>query len=169
MVGLSRVGLYTQGLLVLEQIGDIQVPTVPAFLEVLKKLPPETVVFPTIVESGVVFSILERELSRKTLGDYSQRIIEMGVDKFKYKLEEGQTGSLFIDVREEAEFKLGHLAGPLNMPSSEVGFHWEQLKNASKVYVFCSGGDRSVQIVRTLNYLGLNNVILFLKLVSAVG
>ncbi len=123
-------------------------------------MPGETVVYPALDERGLAFSILENELSGKISSVANQRFIEMGIEKYKSKLLEAASDSLFIDVREEAEYLAGHIPNTQNLPFSEIGLHWAELKSYRKVYVSCVGGERSAQVVRTLNYLGLPDVIL---------
>ncbi|MEO5970433.1 MAG: rhodanese-like domain-containing protein [Bdellovibrionia bacterium] len=153
------VSLYSAGVLFLNDLDMIQSTVPSAFMEILKKLPGNTVIYPGFDERGLAFSILENEISGNIVPAVNHRVIEMGIEKYKSKLVEASSESLFIDVREQAEFLAGHIPSTRNLPLSEIGLSWAELKGKKKIYVSCVGGERSAQVVRTLNYLGLANVI----------
>jgi rhodanese-related sulfurtransferase len=157
----QEICLYSEGVLFLNDLSLLQSPSSApsAFFKSLKKLPPHTIVYPCFEELGLAFSILENEISGNTTPVSNQRLIEMGIEKYKNKLAEGDAESAFIDVREQSDFLRGHIPNTRNFPSSEIAFRWDELKVPKKIYVSCAGGDLSAQVVRTLNYLGLANVI----------
>ena len=159
LMAFRSVGLYSDGILFLNDLDMIQPSFSRAFLEGLGKLPRNTVLYPGYDERGLVFSILESEISGNTFPVPNLRLIEMGIEKYKCKLAEAAPESLFIDVREPSEFLSGHIPNTQNLPFLEVGLRWTELKEKKKIYISCTGGERSAQVVRTLNYLGLANVI----------
>ncbi|MFL5815656.1 MAG: rhodanese-like domain-containing protein [Bdellovibrionia bacterium] len=83
----------------------------------------------------------------------------ISVEKFKKKLEEHAAGFEFVDVREPAEFDLGHMPGMRNVTLSDLGAELPRLMSAKRVYVSCLSGLRSALAARTLGYLGLKDVV----------
>lgn len=76
---------------------------------------------------------------------------ELRRDKKKYKI---------IDVREEWEFKEGHIAGAKNIPFSVV--EWEEragkISRIKPLVVYCMHGIRSDRVVKFLQAKGYKNV-----------
>ena len=75
-------------------------------------------------------------------------------------------GVLLLDVREDAEFKLGHVPGAVNIPRGLLEFRiWTQLGFPSKVdmsrkiYVQCQTGGRATLATKQLQDIGFTNVI----------
>lgn len=74
-------------------------------------------------------------------------------------------GVLLLDVREDAEFKVGHVPGAVNIPRGLLEFHiWKQLGFPSKVdmsrkiYVQCQTGGRATLSAKQLQDIGFTNV-----------
>jgi rhodanese-related sulfurtransferase len=75
-------------------------------------------------------------------------------------------GALLLDVREDSEFKAGHVPGAVNVPRGLLEFRiWKQLGFPSKVdlsrkiYVQCQTGGRATLAAKQLKDVGFNNVI----------
>lgn len=74
-------------------------------------------------------------------------------------------GVLLLDVREDAEFKVGHVPGAVNIPRGLLEFRiWKQLGFPSKVdmsrtiYVQCQTGGRATLAAKQLQDIGFTNV-----------
>ncbi len=74
-------------------------------------------------------------------------------------------GALLIDVREDNEFKTGHVPGAINIPRGLLEFHiWKQLGYPNKVdmgrkiYVQCATGGRATLATKALDNIGFTNV-----------
>jgi sulfur dioxygenase len=88
-----------------------------------------------------------------------QRMASISVEKYALKIRERATGTFFLDVREPEEFKTGHMPGATNIPLSELALHLGELRGYRRVYVSCQAGRRSTPAARTLDYLGLPDVV----------
>jgi len=64
-----------------------------------------------------------------------------------------------LDVREPNEFAAGHIPGAINIPLAELATRLDTLKNCKRIYVSCQTGRRSHPAARTLDYLGLPDVV----------
>ncbi len=74
-------------------------------------------------------------------------------------------GALLIDVREEGEFKAGHVPGTINISRERLEFQiWKPLGYPLKVdmnrkiYVQCGSGSRATLAAKQLKDLGFTNV-----------
>ena len=74
-------------------------------------------------------------------------------------------GALLVDVREETEFKTGHVPGAVNVSRGRLEFRiWKPLGYPGKVemnrkiYVQCATGGRATLAARQLNDIGFTNV-----------
>lgn len=71
-----------------------------------------------------------------------------------------EEGAVLVDVREEEEYRKGHMEGAINIPYSDIhdkAKHiWRDL--STKIIVYCSTGKRSHQAIRSLELLGFENV-----------
>ena len=75
-------------------------------------------------------------------------------------------GALLLDVREDSEFKEGHVPGAVNVPRGLLEFRiWKQLGFPSnvdmsrKIYVQCRTGGRATLAAKQLKDIGFTNVI----------
>ena len=73
---------------------------------------------------------------------------------------------LLLDVREEEEFKAGHVPGAVNIPRGLLEFRiWKQLGHPAqvdtgrKIYVQCQTGGRATLATKQLQDIGFTNVI----------
>ena len=74
-------------------------------------------------------------------------------------------GALLIDVREETEFKAGHVPGTVNVSRGRLEFRiWKQfgypgqVEMNRKIYVQCATGGRATLAARQLKDIGFTNV-----------
>ena len=75
-------------------------------------------------------------------------------------------GAMLLDVREEVEFKAGHVPGAVNIPRGLLEFRiWKQLGYPArvdtnrKIYVQCRTGGRATLATKQLKDIGFTNVI----------
>ena len=75
-------------------------------------------------------------------------------------------GALLLDVREEDEFKAGHVPGAVNIPRGLLEFRiWKQLGFPSqvdtgrKIFVQCQTGARATLATKQLQDVGFTNVV----------
>ncbi|MGO9006444.1 MAG: rhodanese-like domain-containing protein [Beijerinckiaceae bacterium] len=75
-------------------------------------------------------------------------------------------GSLLIDVREDSEYKAGHIPGTVNIPRGLLEFRiWKQLGYPNKVdmnkkiYVQCMTGGRATLTAADLKRIGFTNAV----------
>jgi glyoxylase-like metal-dependent hydrolase (beta-lactamase superfamily II)/rhodanese-related sulfurtransferase len=83
----------------------------------------------------------------------------IGVEKFFHKIREHADGNCFLDVREPGEFNAGHFPGAKNIPLSKLALHLGELSAYRRVYVSCQSGRRSLLAAKTLDYIGLRDVV----------
>jgi len=74
-------------------------------------------------------------------------------------------GALLVDVRDDGEFKAGHVPGTINVSRGRLETHiWKALGYPGKVdmnrkiYVQCGSGTRAVLAARQLKDIGFTNV-----------
>ncbi|MGZ8237513.1 MAG: rhodanese-like domain-containing protein [Methylobacter sp.] len=89
-----------------------------------------------------------------------QNIVEIDVDSTKKSLET----SLVLDVREPAEYAVGHLPGAFNIPRGvlefKIGSHPDfQDKQDAHIIVYCQTGGRSALATEALNKIGFSNAV----------
>lgn len=75
-------------------------------------------------------------------------------------------GALLLDVREEDEFKAGHVPGAINIPRGLLEHSiWKQLgypadvDTGRRIYVQCASGGRATLATRQLKDIGFTNVV----------
>ena len=75
-------------------------------------------------------------------------------------------GAVLLDVREEGEFKAGHVPGAINIPRGLLEFRiWKQLgypanvETGRRIYVQCQTGGRATLATKQLQDIGFTNVI----------
>ncbi|MGR9086785.1 MAG: MBL fold metallo-hydrolase [Gammaproteobacteria bacterium] len=95
------------------------------------------------------------------VAEAKQHITEIGVDKAKQLLKEGNI--VVVDVREESEYAAGHLDGALPIPRGVLEFkvgNTPELTDTSKtVLVYCRTGGRAALAAKALQTLGYRNVL----------
>lgn len=72
------------------------------------------------------------------------------------------SGTVVLDVREPAEFDMGHLPGAVNVPRGvlefRVGEHPALADASATVLLYCKNGGRSTLAAHTLKRMGFDNV-----------
>lgn len=75
-------------------------------------------------------------------------------------------GALLLDVREEGEFKAGHVPGTVNIPRGLLELRiWKQLGYPAdidmgrRIYVQCASGGRATLATKQLKDIGFTNVV----------
>lgn len=68
---------------------------------------------------------------------------------FREKWEAARDG-LLIDVREEAEYRAGHIPKAVNMPLSRFAGRLDQIPKDKPVFLYCQSGMRSKTAARRL-------------------
>ena len=76
--------------------------------------------------------------------------------KIKTGLEKDEA---ILDVREVDEFRICHVPGSINVPLSIIANKAEDLRKYKTLYVHCQAGRRSQMAVKTLEAMGLNNMV----------
>ena len=85
-------------------------------------------------------------------GDYKQ----VNVDKVRELV---KNNNIIIDVRENHEFKRGHIKGAINIPLSELRKRTDEIPKDKPVYLHCRTGQRSYNATLALQNMGYRNVI----------
>ena len=67
-------------------------------------------------------------------------------------------GGIILDVREEAEFSFGHIAGAKSIPMGELEARLGELDKGQEIYVICRTGKRSDLAAQKLEHNGFTNV-----------
>lgn len=67
-------------------------------------------------------------------------------------------GALLLDVRSEAEFQSGSIAGAENIPVSSLGQRMQELDKTRPIIVFCASGMRSSSAAGYLKRSGFKEV-----------
>lgn len=63
-------------------------------------------------------------------------------------------GNMLMDVRENHEFKRGHIAGAVNVPLSQLKQRMGEIPKDRNVYLYCQSGMRSKQAAKILSRNG---------------
>ncbi len=69
-----------------------------------------------------------------------------------------ENGSYIVDIREEYQFKRGHLKTAVNIPFSQVRKRLTEFPKDRPIYVQCRTGQDSYNVVLTLQHHGFNDV-----------
>ncbi len=70
-----------------------------------------------------------------------------------------ENNSFIVDVREEDEFKEGHIINAVNIPLSELRQRTNEIPTDEPVYLHCRSAQRSYNAVLALQNLGYDNVV----------
>ena len=79
--------------------------------------------------------------------------------ELQHYLAESETKPLLLDVREEWEYEVCHIAGSILIPMGQIPTHLEELDKAQEIVVICHHGIRGRHIGMYLEHAGFNNVI----------
>ena len=67
-----------------------------------------------------------------------------------------RAGALALDVREQAEWDAGRIAGALHVPLNELGLRYEELPQDRQIVCVCRSGGRSGMATQALARAGLD-------------
>ncbi|MBI2069589.1 MAG: ThiF family adenylyltransferase [Elusimicrobia bacterium] len=82
---------------------------------------------------------------------------EINPHELKEKLEQRERFVL-LDVREDAEWALGHLPDALHIPLGQLADRIKEIDGDKEIVVYCRSGSRSAYAVTLLKSLGITNV-----------
>lgn len=72
---------------------------------------------------------------------------------------ESPSNVIFIDVREEHEFKAGHIEGMTNLPLSTLSETYSRLPKDKEIVIICQSGNRSMQAAKLLKDNGYKKLV----------
>ncbi len=80
--------------------------------------------------------------------------INEGVERCK-----STDGAVLVDVREEDEYRAGHIPGSINIPGSNIEKVTGVIQNMdTPIFTYCLSGRRSLKASKALESLGYSNV-----------
>ena len=88
------------------------------------------------------------------------RIWETGTDEVEARLNRGDWPGVLIDVREQDEFRAGHLPGALGIGRGILEYHIADVvpDTEREIVLYCRGGNRSALAADSLRLMGYANV-----------
>jgi rhodanese-related sulfurtransferase len=101
---------------------------------------------------------------KKTFADLSAeaktRIPELSAEEVKQRLEEPDRDWVLIDVREQDEYRSGHLPGAIGCGRGILEYHIEELvpETDREIVLYCRGGHRSALSADSLREMGYTRV-----------
>ena len=69
-----------------------------------------------------------------------------------------EKGAFIVDVREEGEYKAGHLINAVNIPLSQLRERLDEIPRDQPVYLACRSSQRSYNAVMALQHMGYDNI-----------
>ncbi len=66
-------------------------------------------------------------------------------------------GAVLLDVRTEAEYAAGHIAGSVNLPLSRLGEIGGLAAADTPLFIYCQSGARAVSALSALRGMGYTN------------
>ncbi|MGM9987102.1 MAG: rhodanese-like domain-containing protein [Bacillaceae bacterium] len=70
----------------------------------------------------------------------------------------GYRKAQLIDLREQNEYKAGHILGARNIPLGQLKMYTPGLRSDQPVYLYCLNGTRCVQAARVLRKAGIKDL-----------
>lgn len=107
------------------------------------------------------FPVWEEKALPITAGpDYSKKIetTKLRPEELKKMVDDGSKDFVIVDVRDESEYKEGHIPGALNIPVETFAARSEILPKEKKIVVYCNSGGRSYTAYRKLMKLAYPNI-----------
>jgi rhodanese-related sulfurtransferase len=101
---------------------------------------------------------------KKTFDDLSAeaktRIPEVSAEEVKQRLDEEGRDWVLIDVREQDEYRAGHLPGAIGCGRGILEYHIADLvpDTGKEIVLYCRGGHRSALSADSLREMGYTNV-----------
>jgi hydroxyacylglutathione hydrolase len=77
----------------------------------------------------------------------------ISVEELKEMLQE-QNKIALVDLRDEADYKAGHIPQAVNISSGELEMLWRQKKNGPPLVLICYRGPESIRTARRLATMG---------------
>lgn len=68
-------------------------------------------------------------------------------------------GITLLDVREDKEYRSGHIPGSIHIPLSEVGNRAKKLRKDREIVVYCQSGNRSIWAIKRLMGMGFTHLV----------
>lgn len=92
--------------------------------------------------------------------DAKSRITETTVARVR-KMQENREAFILVDVREESEWRLGHLPNAIHLSKGVIERDIEKTipDHQSRLVLYCGGGFRSALAADNLQKMGYNNVV----------
>jgi rhodanese-related sulfurtransferase len=92
--------------------------------------------------------------------DAKTRIHEISCDELAHKIETDQSDWVLIDVRENDEFRGGHLPGARGIGRGVLEYHIaDEVPNTdTEIVLYCRGGNRSALAADALQTMGYTRV-----------
>ncbi len=103
----------------------------------------------------ILFGEVDNFLNSIPNGSYTV----MKVDSLKSLIQKEKP--LLVDVREPAEYAVGHIAGAINIPLRTLTQNLDKIPQNRSVVLYCSSGYRTAMGVMALQMLGYKNAIGF--------
>lgn len=84
--------------------------------------------------------------------DYSKKIetTKLKPEELKQMIDSGTKDFVIVDVRDESEYKEGHIPTAINIPVETFAAKSEVLPKEKKIIVYCNTGGRSYTAYRKL-------------------
>ena len=88
------------------------------------------------------------------------RIHEISGEELAQKMKDDKSDWVLIDVRENDEFRAGHLPGALGIGRGVLEYHIadEVPETQTEIVLYCRGGNRSALAAQSLQSMGYTNV-----------
>ncbi|SES13443.1 rhodanese-like domain-containing protein [Salisediminibacterium halotolerans] len=86
-------------------------------------------------------------------------VANMSADDLAARVKNKKDQPLIIDVREEHEFKSGHIRGSKNFPLSRLHESAAKLPNNKELVLICRSGNRSKSAAKKLRKQGFQHLI----------
>lgn len=107
------------------------------------------------------FPVWEEKAMPITAGpDYSRKIetTRLRPAELRQLIDSGAKDVVIVDVRDESEFKEGHIPDAINIPVETFAVKSEVLPKEKKIVVYCNTGGRSYTAYRKLMKLAYPNI-----------
>jgi rhodanese-related sulfurtransferase len=117
--------------------------------------------FTNILVYGEGFPVWEEKGFKIVPGpDYAKKIetTKMSPPELKKLMENGAKDFIVVDVRDESEYREGHIPGAVNIPVETFAAKSESLPKEKKIIVYCNSGGRSYNAYRKLMKLAYPSI-----------
>lgn len=92
--------------------------------------------------------------------DYAKKVetTKIAPADLKHMFDAKTDSLVLVDVRDESEFREGHIPGAINIPAETFATRSEVLPKEKKIIVYCNTGGRSYTAYRKLMTLGYTDI-----------